>query len=63
MNKTKQNTTKQNKPVYVCAHRRLVVFTSDRGEWWCLPLSFCVIIFVYDEVRKLIIRKAPGGMY
>lgn len=33
-----------------------------RGEWWCTALVFSLLIFVYDELRKLIIRKYPGGM-
>ena len=32
-----------------------------RGEWWATALSFSLLIFVYDEIRKLIIRKWPGG--
>ena len=32
-----------------------------RGEWWCLALSFSLIIFLYDELRKLVIRHFPGG--
>ena len=34
-----------------------------RLEWWCTPISFSILIFVYDEIRKLIIRRRPGGMY
>jgi len=32
-----------------------------RGEWWCTALSFSLIIFFYDEMRKLIIRRFPRG--
>ena len=32
-----------------------------RFEWWFTPIMFCVLIFLYDEIRKLIIRKRPGG--
>ena len=27
-----------------------------------MALGFSLIIFIYDELRKLIIRKFPGGM-
>ena len=33
-----------------------------RFEWWFTPVMFCLLIFLYDEIRKLIIRKRPGGM-
>jgi sodium/potassium-transporting ATPase subunit alpha len=32
-----------------------------RFEWWCIPIFFSLLIFVYDEVRKLLIRKYPGS--
>jgi len=32
-----------------------------RFEFWCIPLPFFVVIFVYDEVRKLMIRTTKGG--
>ena len=31
-------------------------------EWWSLALSFSILMLVYDEVRKLIIRRHPGGV-
>ena len=33
-----------------------------RLEWWGVALSFAILIFVYDEIRKLIIRRRPGGV-
>ncbi|XP_054161209.1 sodium/potassium-transporting ATPase subunit alpha-3-like [Oppia nitens] len=52
----------------------LVVFLSycpglDRGLnfyplkplWWLLPLPFAIVCLIYDELRKLIIRRCPGG--
>lgn len=30
-------------------------------QWWVAPLPFVVFIFIYDELRKLIIRRRPGG--
>uniref|UniRef100_H2Z2K8 Potassium-transporting ATPase alpha chain 2 n=1 Tax=Ciona savignyi TaxID=51511 RepID=H2Z2K8_CIOSA len=29
--------------------------------WWFLPMPFAVIIFIYDEIRRYLIRKYPGG--
>ena len=34
-----------------------------RYEWWFIAISFSILIFVYDEIRKLIIRRRPGGKY
>uniref|UniRef100_A0A8C6VW37 Sodium/potassium-transporting ATPase subunit alpha n=1 Tax=Nothobranchius furzeri TaxID=105023 RepID=A0A8C6VW37_NOTFU len=30
--------------------------------WWFCALPYSLLIFVYDEVRKLILRRAPGGL-
>lgn len=32
-----------------------------RIEWWLVAIGFSVLIFCYDEARKFIIRKCPGG--
>ncbi|XP_012517341.1 PREDICTED: sodium/potassium-transporting ATPase subunit alpha-4 [Propithecus coquereli] len=29
--------------------------------WWLCAVPYSVLIFVYDEIRKLIIRQRPGG--
>merc|ERR1719283_833725 len=29
--------------------------------WWFIPMPFSLIIFVYDETRKFLIRRNPGG--
>uniref|UniRef100_A0A673T8V2 ATPase Na+/K+ transporting subunit alpha 2 n=2 Tax=Suricata suricatta TaxID=37032 RepID=A0A673T8V2_SURSU len=29
--------------------------------WWLCATPYSVVIFIYDEVRKLIIRHHPGG--
>uniref|UniRef100_A0A4W4FZ66 Sodium/potassium-transporting ATPase subunit alpha n=1 Tax=Electrophorus electricus TaxID=8005 RepID=A0A4W4FZ66_ELEEL len=31
--------------------------------WWFCALPYSLLIFVYDEVRKLILRRYPGGEY
>jgi sodium/potassium-transporting ATPase subunit alpha len=32
-----------------------------RWTWWLAPLPFSVSIIVYDEIRKYILRRDPGG--
>ncbi|XP_034937054.1 sodium/potassium-transporting ATPase subunit alpha-like [Chelonus insularis] len=34
-----------------------------RAAWWLTGVPFAIIIFVYDELRKLWIRKHPGGWW
>ena len=34
-----------------------------RLEWWLTALSFSLLIFIYDEVRKFLLRRYPGGGY
>ena len=29
--------------------------------WWFIPMPFSFIIFAYDELRKMLIRKYPDG--
>jgi len=29
--------------------------------WWLAPMPFSLIIFIYDEVRRAIMRANPGG--
>ena len=29
--------------------------------WWFIPMPFSLFIFLYDEIRKMLIRKNPGG--
>jgi len=29
--------------------------------WWFIPMPFSLIIFTYDEIRKTLIRRNPGG--
>ena len=32
-----------------------------RINWWFTALPYSILIFIYDETRKLILRKSPGG--
>lgn len=33
----------------------------SRFQWWLVPLPFGILIFVYDEIRKLGVRRHPGS--
>lgn len=37
------------------------LFFSSRWSWWTAAMPFSLIIFLYDEGRKFIIRRRPGG--
>jgi len=30
-------------------------------RWWFAPLPFSILIFVYDECRRYMLRRHPGG--
>ena len=32
-----------------------------RPSWWFCAFPYSFLIFVYDEIRKLILRRNPGG--
>ncbi|KAG9509343.1 Sodium/potassium-transporting ATPase subunit alpha, partial [Fragariocoptes setiger] len=32
-----------------------------RLEWWLWPIPFGIMVFIYDEIRKFILRRNPGG--
>uniref|UniRef100_A0A8C4PGJ0 Sodium/potassium-transporting ATPase subunit alpha-2 n=1 Tax=Equus asinus asinus TaxID=83772 RepID=A0A8C4PGJ0_EQUAS len=34
---------------------------SFRVTWWFCAFPYSLLIFIYDEVRKLILRRYPGG--
>lgn len=38
-----------------------VIFFPPRAQWWFVPLPFGILIFVYDEIRKLGVRRYPGS--
>lgn len=37
------------------------VFVSSRPNWWFCAFPYSLLIFIYDEIRKLILRRSPGG--
>lgn len=36
-------------------------FPLFRVYWWFCALPYSLLIFIYDEIRKLILRRRPGG--
>ncbi|KAM7383541.1 hypothetical protein PAMP_003185 [Pampus punctatissimus] len=45
--------------------RRLSVFQQGffRVQWWFVPVPYGILIFVYDEIRKLGVRRCPGSWW
>ncbi len=37
------------------------IFENFRAEYWVLALPFSLLIFVYDEARRFVLRRNPGG--
>lgn len=35
----------------------------SRVQWWFVPLPYGILIFIYDEIRKLGVRRHPGSEY
>lgn len=38
-----------------------IFYVLSRFSWWFPALPFSIVIFVYDEVRRYLIRRYPGG--
>ncbi|XP_056400075.1 potassium-transporting ATPase alpha chain 1 isoform X1 [Hyla sarda] len=38
-------------------------FMPIRFQWWLVPVPFGILIFVYDEIRKLGVRRHPGSWW
>uniref|UniRef100_A0A2K5X6C6 Sodium/potassium-transporting ATPase subunit alpha n=1 Tax=Macaca fascicularis TaxID=9541 RepID=A0A2K5X6C6_MACFA len=38
-------------------------FMPIRFQWWLVPLPYGILIFVYDEIRKLGVRCCPGSEF
>nr|XP_023395589.1 potassium-transporting ATPase alpha chain 1 [Loxodonta africana] len=38
-------------------------FMPIRYQWWLVPLPYGILIFVYDELRKLGVRCCPGSWW
>lgn len=37
------------------------LFSFFRINWWIPAMPFSLLIFVYDEIRRFILRRNPGG--
>ncbi|KAK1894775.1 Potassium-transporting ATPase alpha chain 1 [Dissostichus eleginoides] len=38
-------------------------FMPIRVQWWFVPVPYGILIFVYDEIRKLGVRRHPGSWW
>uniref|UniRef100_A0A8C9T326 Sodium/potassium-transporting ATPase subunit alpha n=1 Tax=Scleropages formosus TaxID=113540 RepID=A0A8C9T326_SCLFO len=48
--------------VIICKTRRNSVFQQGmKPSWWFCAFPYSFLIFVYDEIRKLLLRRNPGG--
>ncbi|MGH0148152.1 UNVERIFIED_CONTAM: hypothetical protein FKN15_012153 [Acipenser sinensis] len=45
--------------------RRLSLFQQGffRVQWWFIPVPYGILIFIYDEIRKLGVRRHPGSKH
>lgn len=41
----------------------LIICSFFRPNWWFCAFPYSLLIFIYDELRKLILRRYPGGKY
>lgn len=39
----------------------LNILKKSRINWWIPGIPFSIAIFVYDEIRRFILRRNPGG--
>uniref|UniRef100_A0A8V5HHT5 Sodium/potassium-transporting ATPase subunit alpha n=1 Tax=Melopsittacus undulatus TaxID=13146 RepID=A0A8V5HHT5_MELUD len=46
---------------YGLGHVTALNFTPLRFQYWFVAVPFAILIWVYDEVRKLFIRRYPGS--
>ena len=50
-----------NYNVFFIYYFKIVVLNLDRWQWWLAPMPFSAAIFIYDETRKYLLRRYPGG--
>jgi len=51
-------------PFACCQALDLISFcvcVFSRPNWWFCAFPYSLLIFIYDEIRKLILRRSPGG--
>lgn len=39
----------------------IIVYILYRINWWIPAMPFSLAIFIYDEIRRFILRRNPGG--
>lgn len=44
-----------------CVIQLIIFLLSFRPMWWFCAFPYSLLIFIYDEVRKYILRRNPGG--
>ncbi|CAF0737223.1 unnamed protein product [Didymodactylos carnosus] len=47
--------------IYIPGLNRALFLERLQPLWWLPPIPFAIMIFIYDEIRKLMIRKHPEG--
>ncbi|CAF0722465.1 unnamed protein product [Didymodactylos carnosus] len=47
--------------IYIPGLNRALFLERLQPLWWLPPIPFAIMIFIYDEIRKLMIRKSPEG--
>uniref|UniRef100_A0A8D2MH81 Sodium/potassium-transporting ATPase subunit alpha n=1 Tax=Zonotrichia albicollis TaxID=44394 RepID=A0A8D2MH81_ZONAL len=48
---------------YGLGHVTALNFTPLRFQYWFVAVPFAILIWVYDEIRKLLIRRHPGSEF
>uniref|UniRef100_H9GFY6 Cation-transporting P-type ATPase C-terminal domain-containing protein n=1 Tax=Anolis carolinensis TaxID=28377 RepID=H9GFY6_ANOCA len=46
---------------YGLGHVNALNFAPLRAQYWFVSMPYAILIWVYDEIRKLIIRRHPGS--
>ncbi|KAH9501688.1 Sodium/potassium-transporting ATPase subunit alpha-1, partial [Dermatophagoides farinae] len=45
-----------------CPGMSIILRTQPlKFSWWLLPLPFSFLIFIFDEIRRFLLRRNPGG--
>ncbi|XP_062817131.1 potassium-transporting ATPase alpha chain 2 [Anolis carolinensis] len=48
---------------YGLGHVNALNFAPLRAQYWFVSMPYAILIWVYDEIRKLIIRRHPGSWW
>jgi sodium/potassium-transporting ATPase subunit alpha len=48
--------------LFIFIMKYIIVYTLNcRFVWWLPPMPFAILIWIYDEVRRWLLRRSPGG--